>query len=685
MYQARMSIELIHSGKRLLLAISLLLITSASFAQVSNAIPELQQAVISDTGRISAAIKKGRQLADLKSQKALAYYDYALRESYKARYNDGIAKVLRNKSYYYMLAKGNFDSSLFYLKQAAEFAKKGLFSITESCLIYQNISYLYFQEGKLTESFNCALMGLSELTTNNVADSLLYLNSYINLSAIYIQLDDAAQAMLFLNKGESIARFLKDNEKLAMIYGNKAGYYLASYYVSYGQEYNARDDTTDIRLKQALYYSHLSYKLGAVSAIQNAGFAYLRMGRPAEAIKFFNKAITAPRRSLKDSITYLTSMGWAYLNMKKYALAEQYELSGYKLAQLAHSNQQIAVVLRVLSEIYIATGRYKEGIQYQKDYYALKMKNADSSRIENIELLRLKNETSEKEKALAQSQLLVARQEANLNKKNLWIGGISGTALLLIIISFSMYRTSKHNQRLESERTLTILQEQEIGNMKAVLKGEEKERVRLARELHDGIMVQLSTVKMSLVSPPKEYEQWTATPYYQQMISQMENATKELRQTAHNLMPDMLLQEGLVGAIHYFCKTLELHSGFKITFRPPADIPRFQPDFEITIYRIVQELVQNIIKHAHATKAMVQLLNFKNSLLTITVEDNGTGFTVNDALEKNEGMGLKSINTRVRALSGLIDIRSSENGTTVYLEFDMAPVLLTGKEEQPKI
>ncbi len=138
------------------------------------------------------------------------------------------------------------------------------------------------------------------------------------------------------------------------------------------------------------------------------------------------------------------------------------------------------------------------------------------------------------------------------------------------------------------------------------------------------------------------------------LVQQLNHTSQKLRQSAHNLMPDALLTDGLISAISYFCSNIIKMTGLRIHFQHYGEIPRLPTDTEISIYRIIQELVQNVIKHARATNTLVQL-NCRENILSITVEDDGTGFDPKHKSHENK-MGLKSIHTRLNALNGTLDI-----------------------------
>ena len=155
------------------------------------------------------------------------------------------------------------------------------------------------------------------------------------------------------------------------------------------------------------------------------------------------------------------------------------------------------------------------------------------------------------------------------------------------------------------------------------------------------------------------------------LVRQLDEATENLRRTVHNLMPDMLLEDGLVETLYYFCGNVQKMVPIKVLFQPIGTIPKCDSRFELSIYRIIQELIQNTIKHAKASELIVQL-SYQAGLLSATVEDNGIGMDSNKA---TRGAGLKSIAARVGNLAGSIEIDSRQGiGTTVHLAFDMDKV-----------
>jgi two-component system NarL family sensor kinase len=244
-------------------------------------------------------------------------------------------------------------------------------------------------------------------------------------------------------------------------------------------------------------------------------------------------------------------------------------------------------------------------------------------------------------------------------QKNIWILSISSGTLALIMITILIIRNFKNRQRLNNSK-------QENIRLKALIDGEEKERNRIAQDLHDGIGGLLSAAKMSLSTAYPKLEPQLAQ--YTNGIKLLDEAYKDLRQTAHNLSPEILKHKGLWEAIRIYSEKIGHNKNLTINFETIGDLPLLHQETELSIYRILQELLQNIVKHAHASLAIVQI-SANDGILHIMVEDNGHGIV---AKEQPNGIGLNSIHSRVEALEGRIDIDSRlAEGTTIYIEFSI--------------
>lgn len=206
--------------------------------------------------------------------------------------------------------------------------------------------------------------------------------------------------------------------------------------------------------------------------------------------------------------------------------------------------------------------------------------------------------------------------------------------------------------------------------LKAVFEAQETERKRLAEDLHDSVGQVLSVIKFNLhrleniCSNKKETRVLTANTR-----NLAEECILEIRNIIHNMMPHLLINFGLSEAVKELCIKVEQRSGIQVNFMGGTD-ERFQPEIEITLYRIVQELFSNAIKHSGATKIELSLAK-ETDLLLMLFRDNGEGF---DPEKIKEGFGLKNIHSRVQLINGSVQINASlQKGTEITVKIPYSP------------
>lgn len=252
-----------------------------------------------------------------------------------------------------------------------------------------------------------------------------------------------------------------------------------------------------------------------------------------------------------------------------------------------------------------------------------------------------------KEKELAQWQSIQRLEEINKLKENL-------NEELAKQIEF---------KTLELEKKQTEL-------YWSILTGEERERKRIAKELHDGLGAQLSALKLHIQS--EGYEKMLllekTKTMHQNLIKQIDEACLEVRSISHDLLPPGLINSGIIESINRFIQQIKENSDIDLKFIHQIEKETFTKDLEVQIFRIIQELVNNIIKHAHAQSAAIQVIQ-NNSRLLIIAEDDGIGF---DLEENNKGIGLNNIKNRIASLNGSIVFDTKKNnGTTVIIEITL--------------
>jgi two-component system, NarL family, sensor kinase len=202
-----------------------------------------------------------------------------------------------------------------------------------------------------------------------------------------------------------------------------------------------------------------------------------------------------------------------------------------------------------------------------------------------------------------------------------------------------------------------------------VLKGQEEERSRLANDLHDGrdgmhsgVKYSFNNMKDNLIMTPENMLG------FERGLHMLDSSISELRRVAHSMMPEALMKFGLNAALKDFCTGINSSGVVQVVYQSDGtDHLKLEQAASVTIYRIVQELLDNVIKHASATKAVVQVNKEGNKLL-ITVEDNGKGFDT-ALLNEAKGIGWTNIKYRLDYLKGKLDVQSQAGkGTSVNVE-----------------
>jgi two-component system, NarL family, sensor kinase len=367
-------------------------------------------------------------------------------------------------------------------------------------------------------------------------------------------------------------------------------------------------------------------------------------------------------------IQYFSSIAGIYGARKKYPEAISYYNTGLTLAKKYDIPRWKCMYYNGLAETYEKIGDYKSANLYNQ--LNIRMHDALVSKENFAAAADIQNKYDRAKKDNEILRLAVVNKQRSMLNKIL-----IGSSLGLILISFLGYRNVRKGQQLAKNKE--ALQQQKINELEkdkqllavnAMLKGQEEERSRIAKDLHDGLGGLLSGTKLSfmhvkdnLVLTPK------MAALFDKSLSMLDNTIGDLRKVAHNLMPEALVKYGLNEALRDFCDSIQSSSGIKIVFQEFGEKRHLDNTSEVFAYRIIQELVNNVIKHAEASEIIVQL-TMNNNKIGITVEDNGKGFDKNNLLG-NEGAGMANIRYRVQYLNGTSDIISSEgNGTSVHIE-----------------
>ena len=413
----------------------------------------------------------------------------------------------------------------------------------------------------------------------------------------------------------------------------------------------------------------LKNEWGVAYQLESIGSVYMEMG-------LYSDALTSQIRSLeireklkqkKELASSLNKLGSIYAKLGNNQKAITYYNRSLAIANDMNMIPGIRDVYLNLSDVYYESDEYKKAYNYHRLYSQMNdsLFHEDMSR--QISEMQTKYETDKKEK-----EIVLLNQEKKLQtaeilhqktiKKSLTIGFL--LLIFFLIALFVNYRQklrskeiiNKKNDEINQQKIVELEKNQKLYALDAMISGQEVERKRIAADLHDGLGALLSTVQMHFSSIENEINKLHELDIYSKANILLDEACQEVRKIAHNMMPGTLLKIGLVPALQDLCDKLKNEDQMRVDFHAFSLDERLEERVEITIYRLVQEGLNNIVKHAQASEIIVQLSK-DDSILHLTIEDNGVGFNVNKAMEKG-GMGMKNLDSRVKYLNGKLDIYS---------------------------
>lgn len=595
----------------------------------------------------------------------------------------------------------NLDTALILYDSALKISNKiQNYTLEGNCNNYKGI--IKYNEGNYEDAITLYHKAILEFNKNN--DNFGQAKSFNNIANAYnargVKLDSAAKYyQLSINKFENI----KENKNIIRVYFNYAGVLriVKSYSkaISYlekavykAQEYNDTNlivislvdlslmhnlnndiEKSDQILQKAidlsinikddftlntLYQSQINYFIRNNDMVNAEKFAKLLL-KTAE-----NTGIT---RDILKSIINLCEL---YTVSNKIDKAKYYCNKALKIAIQNNMKLDERDAYRYLNDIYTLEKNYKQANYYALKYIEISESIVSSENNKTINELEAKYQNAKKEAALNKKDLELLEQKAKIKNQNFIIISISIGIMLLAFILFLIKRNFNHKQllfKIELEKTL---KEHELKQLKAGVDGEEKERTRLASELHDGLCGVLSGIKLNMSALTNEIPFIKNNSLYNTSYKMLDETIKDVRKISHDLMPTILYEEGLNEAIKYFCKSINISKKLNVQFEAFGEIKRLNPTLELTLYRITQELLQNAIKHSEASNVYIQLSFDKNNVL-LTVEDNGKGFIYNKQ-NLNNGIGLGNLISRIEYLNGTADIDSViGKGTSINITINL--------------
>lgn len=416
---------------------------------------------------------------------------------------------------------------------------------------------------------------------------------------------------------------------------------------------------------------------GVVYQLKNIGSTLVSLEKYDQALVYNKRAVASSQRlgQQKEIAMALNGLGGNYTFLGRYDEAIYQFHKSLHISESIGAKPEIRDTYDMMSHAYAMKEDYPNAYKYHRLYAAVKDSLLNEVNARQINELQARYDAEKRENEIemltAARELQEARllQERNLRKAFMTGGILLALLAILIVVIYRQKLKAKElierkNAEINRQKLLEMEKNQKLYALDAMISGQEVERKRIAQDLHDGLGALLSTVQNHFTSIRAEIEKLHKLDVYTKANELLDEACAEVRKIAHNMMPGTLVKLGLAPALKDLCENLSAASGIQIQFHAFGMEDRLDDATEITIYRLAQESLNNVIKHSHATEALVQLAN-DNGHLNLTIEDNGAGFKVAEATGK-KGMGLRNLESRVKYLNGILTIHSEPGkGTSI--------------------
>ncbi|MDO5977591.1 sensor histidine kinase [Flavivirga spongiicola] len=554
-----------------------------------------------------------------------------------------------------------YFSKLKYLDSISKYLKRTV----ESKNIPENKSakILYFQGfmNKLSDNDSLFLKysNLAYKKATIINDSLTVLYSLSALSQSYDYTNDYPYNQAYLNLLEKKAneynsshfkkvhQFLNGNYYLFRDNVKKA---LSNYHNLLKNKFDKKDSTLILPAYNSMGVLFQTIKKNSDSAI----YYYKKK------IEFINASPS--HQSDKSYFNTYINIANSYLSKNDLNNAESYYIRASNINIEENKIFYKSVIESNLSKLYKKKKNFELAFSHLKNYN--KFNDSLKKEKQRIAIANIQ-EQYDNEKLRADNLEIESKRKQN---QNLLIG-----ALIFIlfggITAYLIQKNTKRKQKLaeqekvlETQKLATVLKEQELMSIDAMIEGQEKERQRIANDLHDDLGGLMATVKLhfNVLKEKQTPELFNKTNIL------LDEAYQKIRSIAHAKNSGVIAKQGLLKAIQNMAEKISTSNKISIDVIDYGLEDRLENSLELTIFRIVQELATNIIKHAEATEATIHLTNHDESL-NIMVEDNGKGFNPSQVTTKNKGMGISSIDKRIEHLNGTMTIESEPSKSTTII------------------
>jgi signal transduction histidine kinase len=533
---------------------------------------------------------------------------------------------------------------------AAEKQNNSLENSKYKAIVQDEISRIYGAQGKYDEAFKLKESALE--TFKSVNDSSAINKCLLGIAKLFNDRNDYQEANRYITDAIDFANNPKD---LAFAIANKGIYFKhqnefdsARYYYQKGIDLYQEDPAFLMRS----YY--------------NLALLEKRLKNIPEALNYYDKAIEL-MQEMKDTIGVAVmevNRTFIYYDLKEFEKAESVLNQHAETVTSKGTIQNKLDFWLIRYNISEKLGKASDALSHYRGYRKIK----DS--LDNLQLntkiaeFETKYETAEKEREIAVKDQQILRAS---NQRKMLLGGLAAVLWLGTFGVLYFWSRNRFNKQLAAKKIENLEQEKQLMAISSMLEGQEVERSRIAQDLHDSIGGLLTTVKVHFGVIQKEIEKISNLEIGKKVEELIDEASTEVRRISHKMSPRTLQINGLRAALNDAAMELNTSSDIQVDFEWNGSAAILDENKEIVIYRIVQELMSNALKHAQPSELLIQV-NVFEGMINLLVEDDGIGFDYNST-DNITGLGLPGIISRVEFLQGTVNIDTEKDkGTTISID-----------------
>ncbi|MCK5857358.1 MAG: sensor histidine kinase [Bacteroidales bacterium] len=588
--------------------------------------------------------------------------------------------------YYYMGAVAFFD--------AIDTTKRSAKVEVLKANSFTNIGSVYLNMGNYDESIKYYYNAIRIYDKYN--NSLRSTPVLVNIGNIYLYHKEYDKALIEYDKAYQIL-LIHSNRKLST---------RASVLTNMGVCYKAQGlvDTAMVCYEKALLLREKTGPMNSIAGLyDNIGNIYKSQGDYKSALEYYQQALTIRKRvnAPRWLASSYASIGLLYAEEKKSRKAIGFLKRAVTIADTISLVEVSLECKKGLSQIYSDLGDYKTALAYYVEYRELNDSIHSLKLEEKLNEYKQKYESEKKDRMIGHLEELQkigdlkAEKQKEVNKKQgQVVKALSVAAIFLVFILFILYRYFKmkrtadrelfeKNEQINHQKTLKLMKDLEMSSIKSFVDGQEKERSRIAGDLHDRLGSLLSTVRLHFNSLEEVLdENPNAKQGYEYAMQLLDKSVAEVRAVSHNLSKGVLTQFGLIAAVENMRDAINSAGKIQMEVISMDVVSRLDSEVEIHLFRVIQELITNVMRHSQADEVVVQFSG-NDKLLSVTVEDHGVGFDVKNI--KSDGIGMTNIKKRIDDINGSMTIDSIiDQGTTIVIDvpYKVQPKAEDSNDEQ---